>query len=115
MPSSLHPLNQLVGADDIRPPILCNKIGKPDVKIVPILTGRMISAPTYQKEAPPLWRCFLFYFLSSSGTKSRVMDWRLVLSWRKVTPAAVSIRLEARVEGESAYLSDRYSTSFTPL
>ena len=31
------------------------------------------------------------------------------------TPADAIIRLEARVAMESAYLSDRYSTSFTPL
>ena len=39
-----------VGADIIRPPILQSKIGLQRdyiVKIVPILTGRIISAPTF--------------------------------------------------------------------
>ena len=43
------------------------------------------------------------------------LESRLGRSWVYLTPAEVSIRLEARVAMESEYLSDRYSTSFTPL
>ena len=43
------------------------------------------------------------------------MELRFVVNWVNFTPAAVIMRLEAMVEAESAYLSDRYKTSFTPL
>ena len=46
-------------------------------------------------------------YFSSSGIKSRVMDFRLVRSWVYLTPAESLIRLEAMVARESAYLSDR--------
>ena len=42
-----------------------------------------------------------------SGVKSRVISFRLVRSWVNLTPAESIIRLEARVDMESAYLSDR--------
>ena len=38
-----------------------------------------------------------------------------VFNWVHLTPAAESIRLEARVVGVEPYLSDKYTTSFTPL
>ena len=46
-------------------------------------------------------------YRSSSGTKSNVMDLRSVFSWVNFTPADSIIRLEARVDMESAYLSER--------
>ena len=53
-------------------------------------------------------RPFDIYFpFSSSGMKSRVMDWMPVRSWVYLTPAESSMRLEARVDMESAYLSER--------
>ena len=52
-------------------------------------------------------RAVKFYLFSSSGTKSRVMDFSCVRSCWYFTPAESSIRLEARVAMESAYLSER--------
>ena len=46
-------------------------------------------------------------YFSSSGVKSRVMERTLVRRRMYLTPAASSIRLEARVEGVVAYLSDK--------
>ena len=43
----------------------------------------------------------------SSGIKFRVMESMEVVSWVYLTPAASSIRLDARVLGVVAYLSDR--------
>ena len=48
-----------------------------------------------------------YLFFSSSGVKSRVISFRLVRSWVNFTPADIIIRLEARVDMESAYLSER--------
>ena len=48
-----------------------------------------------------------YAYRSSSAVKSRVMEVRLGWSLVKVTPADWSIRLEARVDRESAYLSER--------
>ena len=50
--------------------------------------------------------CKVCYF-SSSGVKSNVMVLTRVRSWVHLTPAAWSIRLEARVVGVVPYLSER--------
>ena len=58
----------------------------------------------FRRGAPP---GIGYDYRSSSGTKSRVMDLRSVFSWVNFTPADSIIRLEARVDMESAYLSER--------
>ena len=47
------------------------------------------------------------FVFSSSGIKSSVISLRLVHSWMYFTPAESIIRLEASVDMESAYLSDK--------
>ena len=48
-----------------------------------------------------------FFYFASGGVKSRVRVFMAGQSWVYFTPAESIIRLEARVAGESAYLSDR--------
>ncbi len=49
----------------------------------------------------------VFFYFASGGVKSRVRVFMVGRSWVYFTPAESIIRLEARVAGESAYLSDR--------
>ena len=48
-----------------------------------------------------------YFFRSSSGIKSKVISFKFVRSWVYFTPAESIIFFEARVDMESAYLSDR--------
>ena len=62
---------------------------------------------TQHKRPPHGCEAVFLYFLSSSGTKSRVMESIAGRSWIYLTPAASIIRLDANVLGVVAYLSDR--------
>ena len=61
----------------------------------------------HSKKPPHIVGRKFFHFLSSSGTKSRVMESTAGRSWIYLTPAASIIRLDANVLGVVAYLSDR--------
>ena len=79
---------------------------------LPLHKGGFGALQTYQLLYKVLvltlyYSIFLCYFRFSSGIKLKVMESRSVFSWLNFTPADMSIRLEARVAMESAYLSDR--------
>ena len=67
------------------------------------MTEKTARSGGFAHEKAPLQKGGLYFFTS----KSRVMVLTEGLSWVSFTPAAFSIRLEARVAGVSAYLSDR--------
>ena len=67
------------------------------------MTEKTAHSGGFVHEKAALKKGGLYFFTA----KSRVMVLTEGLSWVSFTPAAFSIRLEARVAGVSAYLSER--------
>ncbi len=74
-------------------------------RCIPLDFFDKLKGAVYSRQ--PLSLYYTFYFRSSSGIKLRVISSRLVRSWVNLTPAESIIFLEARVDMESAYLSER--------